>query len=580
MKHNWIKITEIILILSWLITLKESDSFYIPYLITGIVAIVACTKRNKIGPQKNWTLSIIFSSIFTFFICAANHSLFSIDFSATQIVPSLISITSLVLGTFITFYNILVCASNLKSINYLKITKDKFYKLKPSTIFFISFAIISLAYILVLLCKYPGNLSVDSIRQITQNITGEYSNHHPFIHTIIIGLFINIGQNVFNNINIGVGLYSIFQILFMSSIFAYSLMTLYQKKVPKIIIITILLFFALCPYHIMYSITMWKDIPFGGFALLFVTSQYRIFYHIGRSWINYFFVGLSSCGLCLFRNNGFYAVAALLILFIIMFRREIFQTKKLLLNFSLVTLAILFTFIYNSFILRALNVTPSEPTESLSVPAQQVARTIRDHNLTSEQLDLLNNILDTEHIADIYTPGVSDPIKKQIFELSDQGTFLKTHKSELIKLYIELGISHPKTYFLAWADLTRGYYNSGYDHWVLTYDIQPNELGIERTKQQSVPNKLLDSYLLLFENNPILRIIYCIGFAVWSTIILLYIAITKKDKPNILLIALPLLIIATLLIATPVYSEFRYAYSLFCCLPFLSVATLFPKKDK
>lgn len=32
-------------------------------------------------------------------------------------------------------------------------------------------------------------------------------------------------------------------------------------------------------------------------------------------------------------------------------------------------------------------------------------------------------------------------------------------------------------------------------------------------------------------------------------------------------------VIATLLIATPVYSEFRYAYSVFCTLPFLLAMT-------
>ena len=221
---------------------------------------------------------------------------------------------------------------------------------------------------------------------------------------------------------------------------------------------------------------------------------------------------------------------------------------------------------------------PTELTESLSVPAQQVARTTRDHTLTPEQLTILNNILNTEHIADTYTPGVSDPVKKQILELSDRGAYLKNHKSELIKLYLELGMSHPKTYFLAWADLTRGYFNGGYEYWVLTNEVQPNELGIYKTHQHTFLDKIVDSYLSLFEKSPVLRIIYCIGFAVWIAVFLLYLAILKEDKINLFLISLPLLIIATLLIATPVFSEFRYAYSLFCCLPFLITITLLPIK--
>ena len=354
------KIIEIILIFFWLITIQNSDSLYIPYLIIGISSIVLCLGRQKRGRQKTG-LATAFSLVFTFFVCTANYTLFP-EFSVPNMfILNLITVISLVVGSFISFYNILISLPNLiANITIVKKkSSDNFYQLKPRAVFFISFSIIAITYLLVLfLCKHPGNLSVDSIRQITQNITGEYSNHHPFIHTILIGFFINLGQNLFNNINSGVALYSIFQILFMSSIFSYSLVTLYQKNCSKKVLLSILLLYMLCPYHIMYSMTMWKDIMFGGFALLFLTSQYRSFHHIGNNWLNYALITLSSLGVCLFRNNGFYAMIVLLIIFVVLFWRKIFQTKKLLLNFSLISLAVLFTFVYNKALLPALNVAP------------------------------------------------------------------------------------------------------------------------------------------------------------------------------------------------------------------------------
>lgn len=56
-------------------------------------------------------------------------------------------------------------------------------------IFLIPFLTLSILYIILLFaCKYPGNLTPDSISQISQLMTGNYSNHHPFYHTMIIKL--------------------------------------------------------------------------------------------------------------------------------------------------------------------------------------------------------------------------------------------------------------------------------------------------------------------------------------------------------------------------------------------------------
>lgn len=571
------KTIEIALIICWLTTIQASDSLYIPYLAAGIGSVLCCFNRSHFGRHEHWLLSFVFAFILTFFVCSANYAIFP-PLDVNTLPSTILTYLSLTIGSFLVFYNIFIYLPTLiAKIPLTKSKSTKFSRLKPRTIFLISFAIITVTYLLVLfLSKYPGNLSVDSIHQITQNLDGEYNNHHPFTHTILIGFFLNLGQNLFNDLNIGVTLYSIFQILFMASIFAYSLVTLHQKNCSKAIIITILLFYVLCPYHIMYSMTMWKDVIFAGFVLLFIVSQYRIFHHLGKNWPNYLFLSLSSLGICLFRSNGIYVMIALLILFIILHHRQFLHSKKLLANSFIVVFAILSSFIYNKAILPSLNVAPAESVEALSLPIQQVARTTRDHTLNSDQLALLDHVIDVNQINETYRPWISDPVKKQIWERSDQGAYFNEHKLEFLKLYFDLGFTHPASYFYAWVDLTRGYYNGGYIYWVLFNDVQPNDFNINQSRRHSIPDKIFDTYLSAFENNPILRLIYCIGFAVWSAVALLFISITKKDKISILLISLPLLIIATLLLATPVFAEFRYAYSLFCCLPFLAVITLLP----
>ena len=75
-------------------------------------------------------------------------------------------------------------------------------------------------------------------------------------------------------------------------------------------------------------------------------------------------------------------------------------------------------------------------------------------------------------------------------------------------------------------------------------------------------------------------LVWSIGSAVWLYIFV-FGAAMRRQKKTIMLVFIPLLgVYLTLLIATPVYSEFRYIYSLFttlplfCAIPFMDI----PKK--
>ena len=50
-----------------------------------------------------------------------------------------------------------------------------------------------------------------------------------------------------------------------------------------------------------------------------------------------------------------------------------------------------------------------------------------------------------------------------------------------------------------------------------------------------------------------------------------FIGYIKRDKAAVFATVPSLSIIFSLLLGTPVFAEFRYAYGLFCCLPFLAV---------
>lgn len=571
MKAKIFQTIKIILVILWLVAMQSSDSIFTPYLLTGIFSIFCCIK----APQQNHNKSITytFSVILALFVIVANYHLFP-HFTASTFPVDITMVISLILGSFVTFYNIFKFLPAI--INKYKIPQPKNTNLTPKKIFLLSFIIISAVYLLVFfLCKYPGNLSFDSITQVRQGLTGEYSNHQPFIHTIIIQLFSNIGQNLFGNINAGVATYVVFQIILMSSIFAFSISTIFREFRSKKLAIILLLIYILLPYHIMYSMTVWKDCLLGAFMLLLLATEYRIFKSLGSKWLNYILLVISGFCCCTFKGNGLYIFLAFFALSTILLYKDIFKTRKFLFNFVLLVIIVISAFVYNKAILPSLNVPKSETMESLSIPVQQIARTIKDsNNLNSEQKDLLGHIMNLEEVPTVYNPHLSDPMKEQVWKSSGGENYLLEHKGEYLKLYLELGVAHPLQYLQAWSDQTKGYFNGGYRYWVISNDITDNDINIYKTNENSLPNKAFNAYLSLFENNDVFRIIYCIGFFVWVTLGLLFIAIVKKDKISILLTSVPLFLISTLIIAAPVYSEFRYTYPLFCCLPLLFVINL------
>ena len=49
-------------------------------------------------------------------------------------------------------------------------------------------------WIYLFLVAYPGNLTTDSMAQIGNILSGKYSNHHPFYHTLMIKICFDLLQ--------------------------------------------------------------------------------------------------------------------------------------------------------------------------------------------------------------------------------------------------------------------------------------------------------------------------------------------------------------------------------------------------
>ena len=589
-------VLQIVTMLSWMLLLMDTDSDYSIYFFMGIIALFC---RKTINQDKKSIfyraerLNLIISSLFSVLIIAANYGMFTTmmmklysRLSIHAVVMDKISLSQFLSYKYLLFticLPVLFLGGMYVAFFILQVVNKKVakfslaqysYQLKPRTVFLSVFLILTFVYSVVMIAGfYPGFFSPDSVDQVSQILTNKYHNHHPFFHTMTIRVFVLAGLKLFGDINIGVAFYSLFSIILVSVSFSYSVVTLCQLNLNKKIIIAVFLSYLLLPHYITYSFYITKDVPFAVFVLLFTVSLFRSIKKIGANQVlNHSIVAMSGLGTCLFRSNGLIAFVIVFIVFALFFGKE---NRKMT---AVMACVILSAFILKHPVLKMFDIPQPDIVESLSIPLQQIARTVKDNDdLTHDQIALISKIADYRAIPERYTPVLSDPIKGLIRE-SNNIKYLADHKLDYARLYIQLGIKHPKSYLLAWIDQTRGYWNGGYNCPRFCYAKTENDFGLNRTVFVKGVDKLVFGYCTLFEVISFLQPFLGVGLYTWLFLLIMYIGYCKKNKLTLFLTVPCIAIILSLLIATPVFAELRYAYALFCCLPFLSVVA-FVKND-
>ena len=230
--------------------------------------------------------------------------------------------------------------------------------------------------------------------------------------------------------------------------------------------------------------------------------------------------------------------------------------------------------------------------ESISIPLQQVGRVIATgQELTPEQNELIRKIIKTEHVPELYTEYISDNMKELVRTYNPD--YLTSHKSEYLKLWIELGLKYPDTYLDAYIAQTRGYYSPSAIYSVAEVDsIIDNETGLYR--EYLIGGKLIvklrEILIKLQDMVPLYGALWSMGSLFWGLLLFLGLTIGKnlnfnlKAKMNfmdLITVWIPnIAVIGTLLIATPVAIEFRYAYNLAYCIPLYFAIMLLSKENR
>lgn len=574
LQYDFKKITLIVqsfFIYAWLTVLdvlSVTDTYYSVYLLcaaAGFVCLFDNYKSDRDGNARDLVVISIFAALFSLAVVLANYTIFE----PLTVIQNLFDIFCCLLGGFFTGQSVL-----LFLFRRMPITKAVGLRNKGSFVFlgvFLSVSAIDLGYLL--LAHYPGTLTVDSLSTMRQ-IMGDipYSNIMPYWHTVTVEVFVKLGLYLFGDMNAAVALFHGTQILFMAACFGYVIMTMYQSGVPAWFLVLTYGIYALQPYNIVYSVTLWKDIPFAGAGLLFITALYRMLKDLGKRKIwNYIVFVIGAMGFSLWRTNGWYAfLVTVLVMLVLLGRKE----KKLLL---MMTAVLVFCWVLINPVLDAMDVEETNFVEAFAVPMQQIARVVSEgRELTEDENILLGEIFWMDKLGQMYNPQTVDPVKFETFRY-DQVDFILNNLGDYLKLYLSIGMRYPADYLKAWIEETKGYWNGGYFFWIYSKEVVDNSYGLTLTLDDNLVSRLYGAAFRYLEKPDFMQPLTSIGLHVWILIGCAVVNAMKKREEFLLTIPL-LVLIAGLWLGTPVYSEFRYAYPVFLGMPLIIAVTLFEKR--
>ena len=436
------------------------------------------------------------------------------------------------------------------------------------------FLICLLGWLPYFLYQYPGIMTPDSVNQFEQ-LLGiiPYSNHHPWMHTLLFKLFYTLGYSLTESMLVGVSCYTFFQMCLLAFSASYFIGTLRYYHIRPGICLALTLFYALIPYHGVFSVTIWKDIPFAAALLLFITAMVRFFDKI-RSWDLVVFL-LSGMMVCLFRSNGWYGFLLCVPFLLITFR------KKAKLVYPILALILITAAIIKYPVMNAFHVTQPDTIESLSIPTQQVAAVIcNDRYLTEEQLSLIENVIDLTYIKELYNPTFADNMKELVRAGNQE--YLASHKAEFFKLWLQLGLKYPGDYLSAYISQTNGYwYPDSYYLVAEAEGISASSLGVSHTPLLSGPLvvKAKEIAIKLGSMLPLYGTLWSMGVAFWVLIFCVGNTLIRREYQKLILYLPALSLVGTVLIATPVATEFRYVYFLIFSLPFYPIISMLPMTE-
>ncbi|WP_230197200.1 DUF6020 family protein [Enorma massiliensis] len=437
------------------------------------------------------------------------------------------------------------------------------------------------------------------------------TQHHPPLHTALVGLCVQAGISLAGSENLGIFIYAVLQwavdILAISWAFRIA-QIVGTPRAPRFVALG---FIALVPAYSNYSVLVTKDVLFASALLLFaIELVYLVFCaasfdgRIAFSRRHAVLLVAGALGTALLRSGMVVAVAggalaATLLLWRMQRRlaREGLRpvSARSLLRIPLIALALVIAvnLLLARVVYPALAITPSSKREALSIPMQQVARFMRDRPdaVQPEDLRAIDRVLDAPSLARLYDPSKSDPVKatyKEQASSDDLSAFWQT--------WARLFARDPGCFISATAANYYGYFYPAHAmSW--SYTSYFSSLVMANTETNLIYSDiasyfsfhqldhplvraldgLCSGYRLLFQRLPFLTLTMQAALYDWALVLLTAYAVRRR-RSHAAVFLVPAWVVLLIALVGPCNATtyFRYAYPVALLVPFLALVIMAP----
>ena len=330
------------------------------------------------------------------------------------------------------------------------------------------------------------------------------------------------------------------------------------------------LIFAFSRYIAQYSVAMWKD-PIFSIAVVLVTIwvaeiAYGKKESVGMEVWKMIRLLMALLLMILSRNNGFYITLAILVLALlgVLFSRNRKTFGKIT---AILVISILCSKVITGPLYTAWGVVQDdEKTESYGIFLTQMARVVvYDGKLSESDRAYMDQILPIEEYATVYKPDCIDSLK---WSEHYNGAVLE---HDFFKTYLSILKKNPKICFEAWELQTFGFWSLNQPQ-VNTFDgnvlagvlrnVQPDGVGIEGIWTKPVDDNSIWTKIFPYRAKCI-----PVAYVHWILIGLALFALIRGNWRRLVVLAPALGLMATLIIASPIYYWPRYGLAQQLLLP-------------
>lgn len=454
------------------------------------------------------------------------------------------------------------------------------YRKKLYLLMFLPFVAVRVLFFFIF---FPGSTTWDSMYIIKEGLGyWPLTNSHPYIYTWIVSLFSKLGIKFFGSLGIGISIFNFLTLIVTSVIVVFVLYKFFEIfNINKYLKVGLFIFYTFFSNFIVISFTLYKDVYLVDFLLLFFLSMIFIIYLPER-----FFSSSYSLPLFVLSFLGVYmlhrkAVIYVLVGVVVLFLYSKLYKKQIA---KYVIVSVLVTLLFNALGTFALKPEASKKQyDYLSSRFQQLAAAVYYHpdSFTKDELEFYDSTLGLENNKNFLyyeADPIKDSMKNEQFQGKEKEFFriwwkgYKTHPKIYIDAILNLSVSYWYIYDTPDRAYISNYYHNMYEgknNWFgdkIIYDK-----GYSLLLSENAYSKL---YINVYEifwalgKLSIISVFYRPGFYTIVLLLILMLAILKRDRRLLPIVFFVLSIILTC-IYSPVANYFRYSYAYMMIIPLL-----------